>query len=237
MKREVECSIAKVDDVVIIYDGEHFYKVTYKGSIFETSDVILLKLMKNSFVPATVEFDGCYVKCANFGDGIIASDERFDYSRLEVVFKNYDFVFRGVDDKDRLIGDEKIMLRLANVLLERDVNTFGYEVHIMRLMTKLLDMYCNDNSLISKIQKKCLKTKKVPVKISSGDGVVVSPYMFFKTCEMAMRYTTSPLDEFVRRMPCLPYMDSDSKIKRCNVSMNEIRENIYTAALYMERFL
>lgn len=229
--------MTKIDDVVIIDDGDCFYRVMYRGSIFQTSNAALLKLISNWFIPAIIEFDGCYIKSVNFGDDMVASNEQFDYSRLEFTFKNYDFVFRKVDDKDRLIGDEKIMLRLSNIMLERNAKTFGYEVHVMSLMTKLLEVYHNDNSLISAAQRRCLKTKKVPVGISSGEGVVVSPYMFFKACEMAMRYTVSPLDEFVHRMPCLPYVDSDSMVKQRNISMNGIRENIYTTALYMERFL
>lgn len=225
-----KATYVRLKDVVVINMDGNYFMVDYHRSVFKKSTV-LIDAMKDRWVDVEITFDGSFIVSVKFLDLNLE-----DYNTTESINRilprqSYDF--KKIEHVKELFDNEKISLRLCNIYHKYKSIAYYYELHAMNLLLSVIK-YENTDDII-RYQKKCLLLKRIPEEFKSHK---CSPYMFFKVCEMALKYHLLSIDEFVYSPPCIPYTDFDIMSLANRISLAKLRnakESVIEETDYINR--
>lgn len=227
----------KGKEFVVIRCSNLYYKVNFKNSVFYVNTIS--EIIEDKWMTGDILFDNNCIIYVRIGG--ITSCHSASSSTLGVIPRmgagfmlDTECVDGSIDNMtDYVRKDEKAAIRLGYISSRYDYVTIDYELNVLTRMLTLLK-HETDNSVIQEMQKHCLlnKTDKyLPNERWIRRNPLFkyercSPYMFFKVCEMAMKYLIMPDDKFIMLRPCMPYVEYDNVLNSNGSSISSIRASL-----------
>lgn len=211
------------DLVVVRRESGDYIKIKFRGSLFYQNSIIY-NTMNGRWIEINIMFNGEFISKIKYYN--ITVNDYVDVMKMQSVIPRSRIMFKSVDNVDDLFNDDKISTRLACIYTSYDSIAANYELEAMSILYKLINI--SDTSIVSRMQKLCLVGKQLPkslIEYYCDDFPYdkCSPYLFFKVCEMALKYHLLTIDEFVYSQPCLPYTEFTILSTRKKQSISKLR--------------
>lgn len=196
--------------VVIRRPNGEMFKVNANNSVFAKS-LPLLQIMDGRWIAVSMNIDSDIIKGVSYNPADIHITSNLEKNdSVRDIIPRAGLKFNKISNLKEIYNDEKLSLRMTYIYSSYESVTHSYELQVMSYLEPFVKLV-NDTELIISVQKICLVEKKIPeyfLKMYDlGYLSSCSPYMFFKICEMALKYHLVSIDEFVYSLPCLPYVD------------------------------
>lgn len=199
--------------VIIRRSNGEMLKINANNSIFAKSKP-LIQIMDGRWIIISVNMNDYIINAISHEpSGIHITSDDVRNERVRDIIPRSSLHFKYIPNLKEIRDDERLSIRMSYIYSDFESITHSYELQVMSYLEPFVKSV-NDTDLIIDVQKLCLVNKEIPVDFLEKNNLEYlsscSPYMFFKVCEMALKYHMVSLDEFVYSLPCLPYVDYHS---------------------------